>query len=141
MNKLNLITVIAGLTVAFTTIGAEAAIVRGRTPMDSPESAGQADCGAVIGHVRSVHRADIDAIDGQHVSLVRVCTDDALPSKNDYGPLFINGNVETLRRPIARNDTLISALSAQDMDQNDVVALRFGSNDSIILYVYDRDMN
>jgi hypothetical protein len=138
MNKLNLLAVVAGLTVAFTTISAEAAIVRGRHAPQGHET--ESDCGLVVGHVRSVHRADINAINGQPVMLIHVCDQD-ISDRNSYGSLFVNGNVNTLRAPIARNETLISALAAEHLDQFDVVSLRFGGNDSIVLYVHDRDMN
>jgi hypothetical protein len=61
--------------------------------------------------------------------------------RNDaYGSLFIDGNVNTLRQPIARNDTLMGALAQEELDEQDVISLRFGGNDSIVLYVYDRAM-
>lgn len=153
MNKLHLLTVIAGLTLAATTIGAQAQVAgRGNnnnttttttTNDNGPRrqtSVSQADCADEMGHMRSVHRADIDAINGQPVFLIRVCEDLTVVGRNNYGALFVNGNVDTLRLPIARNRTLTRALGEQKLDQNDVVSLRFGRNDSIVLYVYDRDM-
>jgi hypothetical protein len=35
----------------------------------------------------------------------------------------------------------MAALTSKGYDQNDVVSLRHGANDSIILYVLQRDMN
>src|SRR5215217_5844168 len=84
---------------------------------------------------------DILAIDGNRIALLPICEDMTVPGKNAYGALFVNGNVNHLRQPIAYNPTLMAALSAKGYDQNDVVSLRFGGNDSIILYVHQRDMN
>lgn len=94
-----------------------------------------------MGHMRSVRQADINAIHGNRVSLQAVCEDLTVLGKNAYGSLFVNGNVNHLRVPIARNATLMAALTAKGYDQNDVVSLRHGANDSIILYVHQRDMN
>ena len=99
------------------------------------------DCAAAMGHMRSVKQADIAAIRGNRVALLPVCEDLTVPGKNVYGQLFINGNVNHLRVPIARNPTLMAALTAKGYDENDVVSLRHGANDSIILYVHQRDMN
>jgi hypothetical protein len=99
------------------------------------------DCTAMMGHMRSVKQADIAAIRGNRVALQPVCEDLTVPGKNVYGPLFVNGNVNHLRVPIARNSTLMTALTAKGYDQHDVVSLRFGGGGSIILYVHQRDMN
>lgn len=142
MNKLHLLTVVAGLTMAFTTIGAQAqfaAVPGNNNPAPAP--AIQHNCADDMGHMRSVHRADIDAIAGQKVYLIHVCEDLTVVGRNTYGPLFVNGNVDTLRQPIGRNRTLMVALHHSELDQHDVVSLRFGRDDTIVLYVYDRDMN
>lgn len=99
------------------------------------------DCAAAMGHMRSVKKADIDAIRGNRVALLPVCEDLTVAGKNVYGQLFVNGNVDRLRTPIARNATLMAALTAKGYDQHDVVSLRFGGNGAIILYVHQRDMN
>ena len=138
MQKFAIITVLAGLTVAFTTIASSAAFVAAPRPTRNAPAVYHTDCGDSLGHFRSVNRADIESIDGQSVMLIRVCDDGSLASNDSYGSLFINGNVETLRMPIARNYTLMSALDEEGLDQNDVVSLQFGANDSVVLYVYDR---
>jgi len=140
MNKFAIVTVIAGLTMAFTTLSSSAAIVRPRPGADAPEISA-AECGLQLGHMRSVNRDDIDSIDGQHVMLIHVCDDRSLVDHDSYGLLFVDGNVNTLRQPIARNDTLMGALYDEGLDQNDVISLRFGGGDSIVLYVHDRAMN
>lgn len=107
-----------------------------------PQSTGsEYDCAAAMGHMRSVKKADIDAIRGNRVALLPVCEDLTVAGKNVYGQLFVNGNVDRLRTPIARNGTLMAALTAKGYDENDVVSLRFGANGTIILYVHQRDMN
>lgn len=98
------------------------------------------DCATSMGHMRSVKQADIAAIKGNRVALLPVCEDLTVAGKNAYGDLFVNGNVNHLRVPIARNATLMTALRAKGYDQNDVVSLRHGANGSIILYVHQRDM-
>ena len=140
MNKLSALTVIAGIAMAFTTVTANALFLA-PAPKAPSHQTSHTECGDSLGHFRSVNRADIDMIDGQSVMLIHVCDDGSLASNDSYGSLFINGNVETLRMPIARNYTLMSALDEEGLDQNDVVSLRFGANDSIVLYVYDRFMN
>ncbi|MDB5530613.1 MAG: hypothetical protein JWR51_3716 [Devosia sp.] len=140
MQKFAIITTIATLTMVVTTIASSAAFVAApRTPRNTP-AVSHTECGDSLGHFRSVNRADIESIDGQNVMLIRVCDDGSLASNDSYGSLFINGNVETLRMPIARNYTLMSALDEEGLDQNDVVSLQFGANDSVVLYVYDRFM-
>ncbi|MCR6633941.1 hypothetical protein [Devosia sp.] len=89
--------------------------------------------------MRSVKQADIAAIHGQDVVLLPVCEELAIYGRNGYGSLFVEGNVNHLRQPIAHSATLMAALTAKGYDQNDVVSLRQGGNDSIILYVYQRD--
>jgi hypothetical protein len=139
MQKFAIITPIATLAMAFTTIASSAAFVAPRGQHDTSH-AGHSECGESLGHFRSVSRADIDAINGQSVMLIHVCDDGSLARNDSYGSLFIDGNVNTLRLPIARNDTLMSALDEEDLDQNDVVSLRFGGGNSVVLYVYDRFM-
>lgn len=99
----------------------------------------QHNCADEMGHMRSVRQADIAAINGQRVSLIAVCEDLSVAGKNAYGALFVNGNVNHLRTPIARNGTLMSALTARGYDEQDVVSLRFGGGGSVVLYVYQRD--
>lgn len=107
-----------------------------------PQSSGQSpDCSDSMGHMRSVKAADIAAINGNRVVLLPVCEDLTVPGKNAYGQLFVNGNVNHLRVPIGRNATLMAALTAKGYDQFDVVSLRRGGENSIILYVHQRDMN
>ena len=143
MNKFTTLAVVVGLVSAFTTMSSSAAIILNhvpKTPNVPSEHNEPTNCADEMGHMRSVSPADISAIRNQHVALVAVCEDLSVAGKNNYGPLFINGNAELLRLPIAHNGTLMSALQSKDYDQNDVVSVRFGGNDSIILYVYQRDM-
>ena len=141
MKKLTAIALIAGLMTAMGTMGASAlTITHPNYPQSSPSS--DPDCANVLGHMRSVKQAEIAAINGsQPVVLIAVCEDGTVPFRNVYGSLFVNGNAELLRLPIARNATLMSALRSRQYDQHDVVSVRFGANDSVILYVHQRDMN
>lgn len=140
MNKLTTLTIIAGLASAFTTLAPSAAILT-YVPRNVPHPSEPSDCADQMGHMRSVSAADIVSINGQNIALIAVCEDLSVAGKNNYGPLFVNGNAERLRLPIARNDALMSALQNKSYDQNDVVSVRFGGGNSVILYVYQRDMN
>jgi len=141
MNKFASITLIAGLAIALTSIGASAAIVAPRTPGGQASHGSQYDPCQTMGHMRRVSASDINQIGNwQSVVLVPVCEDMTVADRNNYGSLFINGNVETLRQPIARNEALMSVLQAYNYDNYDVVNLRFGADDSILLYVHNRDV-
>ena len=141
MNKLTTITVIAGLASVLSTMVCSAAIVAPRQPRVAPHEH-QAECSTDMGHMRSVTRGDILSIGGgQRIVLIPVCEEEGVRSRHEeYGTLFRDGNVNTLRQPIARNPALIAALESKDYDEQDVISLRFGGNDSIILYVHQRDM-
>lgn len=142
MNKLTAIVAIAGLATAFTTIASSAAVVTHvpRTPNYSSEAT-DPDCTALMGYMRTPKSTEILGLSSAHVAVISVCEDMTVAGRNNYGPLFVNGNAELLRQPIARTPALIEALRAKQYDQNDVVSVRFGGNDSIILYVHQRDMN
>ena len=142
MNKFASLALVAGLAMALTTFGASAAAVPGGpAPTPTPSSGSQHDPCDTMGHMRSVSAADIAAIGpAQKIVLMAVCEDGTIQTRNNYGALFVNGNVNTLRVPLARNQAIMSTLTARDYDQHDVVNLRFGANDSIILYVHQRDM-
>lgn len=138
MLKTTTLAVLAGIITLTTILPSSAQVAAQRRPV---EAAGEPqDCADAMGHMRSVDQADIRAINGNRVSLLPVCEDLTVAGKNAYGPLFVNGNVNHLRVPIARNATLMNALTAKGYDQNDVVSLRHGARDGIILYVHQRDM-
>lgn len=140
MNKLTSLTLFAGLAIAFTTVGASAAVVIAKPPV-THSSGIQYDPCDTMGHMRRVSASDIQAIEPwQSVALISVCEDMTVESRNYYGSLFNNGNVNAVRLPIARSEALMDALQAKGYDQNDVVNLRFGANDSVLLYVHQRDM-
>lgn len=139
MLKFATLTLLAGVLTATSILPSTAAVLLPRPP--TKQSSGESpDCSASMGHMRSVNAADIAAINGNRVVLLPVCEELALYGREGYGSLFVEGNVNHLRQPIAHNSTLMSALTAKGYDQNDVVSLRHGGNDSIILYVYQRDM-
>ena len=144
MNKRVAITVIAGLaSVLATMAGSAAQVAPGQGRYPTPAHEHEDFCTEGMGHMRSVSSADIQAISfDQAIVLVPVCEDAQLRARREtYGTLFIDGNVNAVRQPIARNRALISALASQNYDEQDVISLRFGGNDSIILYVHQRDMN
>ncbi|MFD2648973.1 hypothetical protein ACFSX5_14380 [Devosia albogilva] len=139
MNRSTIAFIAAGLVTAFTTIGANAqAAVPGsnypsRSPMVSSECAFNA-------HMEPhLVARDINAIRrDEHVWVTPVCEDTL--ARNDYGTLFRDGNVETLRNVIARHPALMSALAARGYDHFDVVALRFGRDETVNLFVHQRDI-
>ena len=141
MNKLAAVAAIAGLVTAFTTIASPAAILTNvqNTPHGSTESS-DPDCTALMGYMRTPKSAEILALHDIHVAVIAVCEDLTVPGRNNYGSLFVEGNAELLRLPIARTPDLIEALRARQYDQHDVVSVRFGANDSVILYVHQREM-
>ena len=144
MLKLTTLMLVAGLATAATTTMSSAAVwVAGQqnqqTKPVAPPNAG--NCADEMGHMRRVKASDIEAIRGNDVWLIPICEELHLTGRGDYGALFVNGNVDRLRTPIARNATLMAALKAKGYDQNDVVSLRFGGNNGIVLYVYQRHMN
>lgn len=143
MLKTTTLAILAGLITMTTVLPSAAQVAAPGSNQRYPEhSSGQEyDCAEAMGHMRSVNRADITAIKGNRVALLPVCEDLTVRGKNVYGQLFVNGNVNHLRVPIAQNTTLMAALRAKGYDQNDVVSLRHGANNSVILYVHQRDMN
>ncbi len=140
MLKTTAFAIVAGI-LTLTTVLPSAAQVAGSNQRYPQSSGQQYDCTASMGHMRSVKQADINAINGNRVALLPICEDLTVAGKNSYGQIFANGNVNHLRVPMARNATLMAALTSKGYDQNDVVSLRHGANDSIILYVLQRDMN
>jgi hypothetical protein len=140
MLKTTTFAIVAGMF-TLTSVMASAAQVAGGPSNYPGPSHSPTNCDEMVGHMRSVHQADIAAINGNRVGLQAICEDLTVFGKNSYGSIFANGNVNHLRVPIAHNATLMAALTARGYDQNDVVSLRFGANDSIVLYVLQRDMN
>lgn len=141
MNKLTAIVAIAGLATAFTTIASTAAVVTHVPKPNYSSESSDPDCTALMGYMRTPKSNEILGLTSAHVAIIPVCEDLTVVGRNNYGPLFVNGNAELLRQPIARTPALIEALRAKQYDQHDVVSVRFGGNDSIILYVHQRDMN
>lgn len=141
MNKLTAIAAIAGLVTAFTTIASPAAVLTHVPNYPSGSTESDPDCTALMGHMRTPKSSEIFGLNPSHVAVIAVCEDLTVPGRNNYGPLFVNGNAELLRQPIARTPALIQALRAKQYDQHDVVSVRFGGNGSVIFYVHQRDMN
>ncbi|WP_297105706.1 hypothetical protein [uncultured Devosia sp.] len=143
MIKLTTMILVAGLATATTTLPSAAQFLAANIPggPNYPVSHTDHDCADDMGHMRSVNVFDIQGIHDRKVYLHPICEDRTVYGRNNYGTLFLDGNVNVLREPIARNRTLMTALEAKGYDQYDVVSLRFGGNNSIILYVHQRDMN
>lgn len=87
------------------------------------------DCDPGLGHLQTLRLDDIEAIDdGFSISVWAVCT-----GSTDRSPLA--GNVGGLHSAIAQNDALVAALAKAGFRPGDVVAIRFGSGNSVIVYV------
>ena len=117
------------------------AVIAGPPPgANNPTPIVEDDCAYQLNYMPRVTRAHIDSIQGRPVYLIPVCEDGLLGRNDDYGWLFTMGNVGTLRLPIARNAALMTALTAEGYDHQDVISLRFGGDDSIVLYVHQRNL-
>lgn len=136
MIKLSTLVALVGIAVAASTSNAFA-VAAWPTYDAMPATS---ECRNDLGFQRTFRTTEISAMHNQSVFLISVCEDLTMASRNDYGSLFVDGNADGLRSPIAQNDLLMTALYAQDYDQNDVVSIRLGANDSVILYVHQRDM-
>lgn len=140
MLKLIALAALAGLATAATALPSAAQFAAVPGGPNNPITHENSDCDDQLGFMPRVSRADIESINGQPVYLVPICEYGLIGRGNDYSWLFIDGNVDTLRLPLARNRTLMAALTAKGYDQHDVVSLFFGGGGSIYLYVHQRDM-
>lgn len=144
MLKTTVLAVIVGLATAATVLPSNAAFIAANVPGGPNKPAASAsndeECAYQLNYMPRVTRTHIESIQGQDVYLVPVCEDGLIGRNDDYGWLFVSGNVDTLRLPIARNGTLMTALSAEGYDHQDVVSLRFGGDGSIALYVHQRSL-
>ena len=133
MLKLTALAVIAGLATAATMLPSSAQFFAGPPPgANNPTPIVEDDCAYQLNYMPRVTRAHIESIHDRPVYLVPVC-EDGLRNHNDlYEWLFTKG--------IARNSTLMSALMAEGYDHQDVISLRFGGDDSIVLYVHQRNL-
>lgn len=131
---------LVGLATIATTLPSTAQVNVPGGPNRPAHAQSEEDCYYQLNYMPRVTRAHIDAIHNRPVYLIPVCEDGLIGRNDDYGWLFTTGNVGTLRLPIARNATLMSALAAEGYDHQDVISLRFGGDDSIVLYVHQRTL-
>ncbi len=134
MFKTTVLAALVGILTATAVVPSNAAVLLPKPPKASSAD----DCAYQLNYMPRVTRDAIESIEGRLVFLVPVCETGG--NRDDYGDLFNSGNVGTLRLPIAHNATLMSALTAEGYDHQDVVSLRFGGDGSIALYVHQRDM-
>lgn len=139
MFKLATLAVLSGLAMSAATLPSMAQVAAPGGKPSSP-SVNDTECAYQLNYMPRVTRSQVAAINGQPVHLVPVCEDKVAGELEDYGWLFVAGNVDTLRLPIARNATLMRALDAEGYDQHDVVSLRFAGGNTITLYVHQRSM-
>lgn len=139
MLKITTLAALAGLATLAATLPSNAQFAVPGGP-NVPASTTSNDCAYQLNYMARVTGDHIRSIKNQPVYLIPVCEDGLIGHNDDYGWLFTSGNVGTLRQPIARNHTLMAALEAQGYDQQDVISLRFGGDDSIVLYVHQRTL-
>jgi hypothetical protein len=140
MFKTTVLALLVGVVTATTIVPSNALFIAAnpnKKPVPSLSSS-EEECSYQLNYMPRVTRAHIESIRNNHVYLIPVCEDGL--GRDDYGWLFTSGNVGTLRLPIAHNPTLMSALTAEGYDQQDVVSLRVGGDGSIALYVHQRDL-
>lgn len=139
MFKTTVLALLAGLVTATTIVPSHALFIAAPPNKKPPvASSTEEECSYQLNYMPRVTRAHIESIQNNHVYLIPVCENGL--GRDDYGWLFTSGNVGTLRQPIARNAALMSALTAEGYDQQDVVSLRFGGDGSVALYVHQRDL-
>jgi len=139
MLKITTLAALVGLATAATTLPSAAQFIAAKVP-GGPAPTSTNECAYQLNYMSRVTRAHIESIKDQSVYLIPVCEDGLIGRNDDYGWLFTTGNVGTLRPPIARNRALMAALTAQGYDQQDVISLRFGGDNSIVLYVHQRTL-
>lgn len=110
------------------------------TPNYPSESEDEEHCSGRMGFSPPISPAQVNAINDQRVWLHPICEDGSLTRSEDVDTLFIDGNASTLRREIARNPTLMAELTEHDYDQHDVISVVYGANNSILLYVHQREV-
>jgi len=99
-------------------------------PEPLPEIIVDLGCDPGLGQLQAIRLDEIEAIDdGYSISIWVVCPGHPDP----VSPLA--GNVGGLHYAIAQNDALSAALADEGFDAADVVAIRFGSGNSLIIYV------
>jgi hypothetical protein len=96
-----------------------------------PEVVVDQECDPSLGQLRTIRVDEIQAIDDSYsISIWVVCPDHPDPG----APLA--GNVGGLHNVIAQNDALFAALAEAGFDPEEVVAIRFGRGNSLIIYVH-----
>ena len=140
MFKLTALAVLAGIATATTIVPSSAQFFIAVPNQGKPASTQSYDCRDEIGYARRISATEIQGIHDRSVWLYPVCEESSILPRDDYGTLFIDGNANTLRQPIARNATLMNALRAKGYDQHDVVSVVFAAGNSVLLYVHQRDM-
>lgn len=106
-----------------------AAVIPPRLPPNkpTPTSGIMQSCEPGLGMLRTVHKADVMAIDYENTIVIRpVCQDDHL-----------DGNASGLRGIIGRNDVMSMALASENFNANDVIGIQFGDAGVVLLYVME----
>lgn len=125
--------ILAAAIVALATGAASAAVVshvpqRGGTPSGSGSN--EYDCGLDMGYLRVVRFQELrDYADGK-VSVHQVC-EGLNASLTDVSNIGVG-----LQQVIAQNAVIAAALTKAKSEADEVVGVRFGANNSLIVYVH-----
>lgn len=138
MHKFTALAVLVGLASVVSALPSVAQVAKPGANYPAPSN--EEECAYQLNYMPQVNRRQIDAIKRQPVYLIPVCEDGLIFRNDEYGWLFTSGNVGALRLPIARNRALMNALVALGYDEQDVISLRFGGGDSVVLYVHQRTL-
>ncbi len=140
MNKLTILTLVAGLATAAATLPSNAQFLAVNVP-NKPVAASTYDCAHEMVQIRRISAEQVNGIHDRSVWLYPVCEDLTAYGRNNYRDLFFNGNAGVVRGEIGRNPTLMNALRAKGYDEHDVISLVMAAGNSVLLYVHQRDMN
>jgi hypothetical protein len=102
------------------------------------EAAGPLKCADRLGHYPALHAADIRSIiNRSKVKIVPICEYRSL-AENDPHALLGKGNVDGLKLRIAANRAIAGKLADGGYRADDVVAIVFGDNNAVTVYVHKR---
>jgi hypothetical protein len=139
MTKLALAALVAAFALAAG--AADAAVIRTvpppKTPTTTPATPNEPvslsveDCRLDMGHLRLIRPAQFEVATYDGIFVQPVCEGD-----ESAGAIRNEGNAGGLRPIIAQKSDLVQALADQDYAADEVIGVRFGGGDTIVLYVH-----
>lgn len=123
----------ASVLVALASTAVSAQVIT-RYPPKTNDTPSTFDCDDAMGHLRRVTAAQIRALPrSQNISIQPICEGD--PSQN-IAVLRADGNVGSLQSTIGAHPAIALALADAHYIDRDVVGIRFGGGNTLILYVH-----